>query len=119
MLEMLLPSTVIDFTAEAAKQNLIPSVDTTNLFGNYISVIVRAIMIVNILAVFLFLIWGATEYILASGDKGKVEEARGKMTGAIIGAVILAATIAIFTLVQGFLGVDALRFHFGGGSSGS
>ena len=66
-------------------------------------------MIAALLVLF-YLIWGGIEWITAGGDKGKVEKARNRITQAIIGLIVLAASTAILSLVQGFLGVTLINF---------
>jgi len=76
-------------------------------FGNIMSVA----MVLAAILVFAFLVWGAIEWITSSGDKSKLEGARNKITNAVIGLIILAATTAVFMLVEEFLGIDVLTFN--------
>ena len=55
------------------------------------------------------LIWGAFDWIKSGGDKGKIEEARNKMTAAIIGLVIVASSYAILTIMVNFLGFSSFQ----------
>ena len=55
---------------------------------------------------FAFLIMGGIEWITSGGDKNKAESARNKITSAVIGLVIVAASYAIVNLVVQFLGFD-------------
>lgn len=82
-------------------------------FGNFLGGLMSAIMAIAVLAVLLFLIWGAIEWITSGGDKSKVESARNKITNAILGLIVLAATTALFMLIQQFL--DICVFSFGNG----
>jgi hypothetical protein len=61
------------------------------------------VMVLGALLVFLYLIMGGIEWITSGGDKGKTESARNKITAAVIGLVILAASWAILGLVLQFL----------------
>jgi len=87
----------------------------TNDYGTALGVrfgmIISFLMVIASLLVLLYLIWGAMEWITAGGDSGKVEKARSKMFNAIIGIIVLAATTAIFMLVQQFLGLTILDFN--------
>lgn len=69
--------------------------DPTVLIKN----VVNLILILAGALVFAYLIWGAIKWITSGGDKSKVEEARNKITSAIVGLLILAAVWAIFNLV--------------------
>lgn len=81
--------------------------------GNLINSVLTFVMVIAALLVFLYLIWGGIEWITSGGDKGKTESARNKITAAVIGIVILAASYAILLLVLNFLGFS------GGLTSGS
>jgi hypothetical protein len=76
------------------------------LFGNFVSSILQGIMVIAILMVLIFFVWGSIEWITSAGEKSKVESARNKITGAIIGLIVLASTLAVLFLVQNFLGVQ-------------
>lgn len=85
----------------------------TNL-GGVISSLLSIVMALAALAVFLYLILGAFEWITSGGDKGKTESARNKITAAIIGLIVLAAAYAILMLLLQILGFDNLEDAFGG-----
>jgi hypothetical protein len=75
-------------------------------YGSLITTLLRTVMILAGLLVFVYLIWGGIEWITSGGDKGKTENARNKITAAIVGLVILAASYAILHLVISLLGVE-------------
>jgi hypothetical protein len=62
--------------------------------------------------VFIYLVWGGIQWITSGGDKGKTEEARSRITAALLGLAIVAAAWAIMQLVAFFFGIDIL----GGGT---
>ncbi len=72
--------------------------------GDVINFVLRIVMIVAILLVFAYLIIGGIEWITSGGDKTKTESARNKITSAVIGLIILAASYAIFVLLLKFIG---------------
>lgn len=80
-------------------------------FGIWFGNIMTAAMTLAAVLVFGFMIWGAIEWITSSGDKSKVESARNKISNAVIGLIILAATTALFIVVEEFLGIDVLTFN--------
>ena len=73
-------------------------------FGTMFSSILNVVMLIAAILVFAYMIWGGVEWITSGGDKGKAESARNKLTAAIIGLVIVAASYAVVTLVVQFLG---------------
>ena len=80
-------------------------------FGVWFGNIMTVAMTLAAILVFGFLIWGAIEWITSAGDKSKMEGARNKIGNAIIGLIILAATVALFVVVEEFLGIDVLTFN--------
>jgi hypothetical protein len=52
-----------------------------------------------------YFIWGAIQYITAEGDKSRVEEARQKMTHALIGLALLVSVWALWQLAIKFFGL--------------
>lgn len=77
----------------------------TNI-GAYVSNIVGAILMVAALAAFVYLVWGGVQWIIAGGDTKKIEAARERITGAIIGLAVTAASWGIFLLVDFFFGLN-------------
>lgn len=75
-------------------------------FGTMFSSILNVVMLIAAILVFAYMIWGGVEWITSGGDKGKAESARNKLTAAIIGLVIIAASYAVVTLVVQFLGFN-------------
>ncbi len=81
-------------------------------FGGLINGVLSFVMVLAALLVFLYLIWGGIEWITSGGDKGKTESARNKITSAIIGLIVVAASYAILTLALNFLGFSDLNEVF-------
>ncbi len=64
--------------------------------------------------VFLFIIIiGAIGWILSGGDKAAVEAARGRITGALVGIVLLFVLFAILTVIENFFGINILTLDIG------
>lgn len=82
-------------------------------FGALLNSVLTIVMVIAALLVFFYLILGGIEWITSGGEKGKTEAARNKITAAVVGIIILAASYAIFSLVLRFLGFanvnDALQ----------
>lgn len=76
--------------------------------GKLINGVLSFVMVIAALLVFGYLIMGGIEWITSGGDKTKTEGARNKITAAIIGLVILAASYAILIVILNFLGFDSL-----------
>jgi hypothetical protein len=81
--------------------------------GKLISNAAGVALIIAAILVFVFLVWGGIQWITSGGDKGKTEEARNRITAALVGLAIVAAAWAIIQLVSYFFGIDV----FGGTKS--
>ncbi len=60
------------------------------------------------IAVFIFLIWGAFEWLTAGGDSDKVSKAQKKITTSIIGLFVLLAVWALWRLALQFTGLQEM-----------
>lgn len=76
-----------------------------NDIGALITALVGTMLILSALLAFLFLVLGGISWITSGGDKVKLEEARNKITHAIVGLIVVGAAWAIMILIQNFLGV--------------
>lgn len=77
--------------------------------GMLISAVVSAILVIAAVLAFLYLVLGGIQWITSGGDKAGMEAARNKITHAIVGLVIVAASYAIMILVSNFLGISFLN----------
>lgn len=80
---------------------------------NAIPAVIVLGLVVGVIVFFFTLIMGAIQWISSGGDKQGVEAARGKVTNAIIGLVILFAVFAIIRLLQDFFGITILTIDIG------
>jgi hypothetical protein len=101
--------------AEAATINLGPTeqfaVLNTVTLPNLVSVFLTILIIFAALIFFFMLVFGGIKYITSGGDKQKAESARGMITAALIGLVIVFAAWAIVNLVQAFFNIDILTLN--------
>ena len=73
--------------------------------GSIITSIITAAITLAALAIIIYFISGGYSWLTAGGDKAKVEEARNRITNAVIGLAIVAATYAIYSIVDSFFGI--------------
>lgn len=104
----------IDFRGTATNEVLAGS-ETS--FIEFLGRILGAIMIIASLMLLLYLLWGGISWISAGGDASKIQKARDQMTQAVIGIIVLSSTLAIFMLVQNFLGIKLVEFSGGNQTS--
>lgn len=66
----------------------------------------KAFLLIAALAVLMYLLWGAFDWITSGGDKEKVSKAQNKMTYAVLGIILIVVILAVFGVVAGdILGV--------------
>ena len=82
-------------------------------FGDLISRTIGLLFVLGALAFFFMLLWGAITWILSGGDKAGLESAKGRITNAIVGFVLLIASFAIVKLIETFFGIDILSIDIG------
>ncbi len=108
----LLPFIVPPVSAQNLSVPQPPGFNISDL-GLLISNAIAVALIIAGILVFVFLVWGGIQWILSGGDKAKTEEARSRITAALIGLAVVAAAWAVMLLVQYFFGLDVL----GGGGT--
>lgn len=74
----------------------------------YIAQLWKTVVIVGGLAVMLFMIWGGISWLMAGGDKAKLEEAHHKITNSLIGLGVLVASYAVIAFIGAVLKIDLL-----------
>lgn len=98
-------------TGKTFAQNLaVPKPDGFEItdIGKFISrAMTYALAIAGIL-VFVYLVWGGIQWITSGGDKSKTEEARSRITAALVGLAIVATAWAVIQLVSYFFGINFL-----------
>lgn len=63
------------------------------------------------LILFIMLLWGGFSYITSGGDPKKVEEAKGTLTNALLGLVLVAVSFLILRFIQFFTGAPITNFQ--------
>lgn len=102
----------------AAIRNPLLTPELQNISGeDYFALIMPKIvglaLLFGSLTFFFMLVIGAISWIAAGGDKANLESARGRISNALIGLVVLFATFAIIRLVETFFNVDILKIDLG------
>lgn len=94
--------TLPEININPTEQGLVRITDVGRLLNSFVS---GAIVLALIMVLF-YLVLGGIQWITSGGDKGKTEAARNKITSAIIGLAIVAASWAIFMIVGYVFGVN-------------
>lgn len=73
----------------------VEGISTVAIFG------IRMALIIGLVMVLVYLLWGAFEWITGGGEQEKLDKARQKITSAIIGILIMVASLGIFMAISG------------------
>ncbi|HEX9008138.1 MAG TPA: hypothetical protein VF837_02655 [Patescibacteria group bacterium] len=76
--------------------------------GRLLSSVISLAFILAGIMTFAFLVWGGIDWLSSGGDKTKTENARNRITAALVGLAIVAASYAIMRLISYFFGVNIL-----------
>ncbi|MBI3955479.1 hypothetical protein HY338_03475 [Candidatus Gottesmanbacteria bacterium] len=85
--------------------------DIPMLFGQLFSSIIGFMLFGATLWMFFQLILGGISWISSGGDKGKMEEARHRLTNAITGIFIVFASWSIYIIILNFLGISPIGLN--------
>jgi hypothetical protein len=92
--------------------------------AKYIGILWQTALVMGGIAVLAYMIMGGLTWIMAAGDKGKVEQAKERITQGLIGLAVLFSVGAISVFFGTALGIDLLKPNFAsimgaaGGSTG-
>lgn len=96
-------------------QGFAPLTAIPALFANILGVVT----ILAAMAAFLMLIFGGFRYIIAQGDPKAIQAARGTLTWAVVGLVMIIVSWLLLLFLSQFLGLPFLtKFCFGVQSGG-
>ena len=82
-------------------------------FNDLLPRLIGLSFVIGIVIFLFFMVLGAIQWIISGGDKAALEGAKGKITNAIIGIVILFSIFAILKIVEDFFGIDILSLELG------
>jgi len=110
---LILSAVALSIPPAVFAQNLVPNeLQGINNIINIIRTAIRFILIVAFIAAFVMLLIGGIRWILAGGDEKAVAGARGTITAALIGLVIVLVAFAIIRLVEIFFNVTIISGQF-------
>lgn len=71
--------------------------------------VVRAVIGMGAVALFIMLLVGGFNFLFSAGDQKKLEAARGTVTQAVIGLVIMSIAYLIILTISQFTGIETLK----------
>lgn len=77
-----------------------------------ISNVIKAVVSLGAVALFIMLLVGGFNFLFAAGDQKKLEAARGTVTQAIVGIIIMSVAFLVIKTISVFTGVDVTTLQF-------
>ena len=77
--------------------------------GSFISKGFSAVIIVAGIATFAYMVYGGVQWVMSGGEKDKLNEAKSKITQAVVGLAVVASAWAVFKLVDYFFGIGIAK----------
>jgi len=93
--------------------NLLLGSGGTGFFAALLPSLVRLAFVIGSVVFLFMFIMGAIQWITSGGDKTGLEGARGKITNALIGIILLLVSFAIIRLIEAFFSVNILELDIG------
>ncbi len=104
-----LPIAALTLPAASLAQTLVPSqIGPINDIVSILRNAIRFILLIAFVLAFIFLIIGGIRWITAGGDEKAVAGARGMITAALIGLVVVLVSYALIVLVETFFDVTII-----------
>lgn len=72
--------------------------------------LVQALTALVGVAIFIMFVVGGFSFLFSGGDQKKLEKARGTLTNAIIGVVVIVVAYLILLTIKALTGVDVTKF---------
>lgn len=92
-----------------AQINLFPPNNYNNLRAvtpeKAIGTVIQILLFAAFIIAFIFLVIGGIRWMMAGGDKAAAESARGTLTAAIIGLIVVLAAWALLILIERLFGI--------------
>lgn len=81
--------------------------------GSLITTVISLFFVVGAIVFVFMLLYGGLQWISSGGDKGAVEQAKGRISNALIGIIVLFAVIALVVVVERVTGTNLLLIDIG------
>ena len=81
--------------------------------GDIVSALIDYVFAASGLIILVFFVVGGIEFLTSGGDPKKTESAKGKLTGAIVGFVIIFISFWLVQIIGRVLDIDVFKTIFG------
>ncbi len=69
-------------------------------FSQFLSFAIRLLFVIAGLLALFYMLWGALTYVTSGGDSGKTEAAQKKIVAAVIGVILIIATLSVIVALE-------------------
>jgi magnesium-transporting ATPase (P-type) len=106
-------SSVIGVISPPVNDPLYTATDPNQAISSLISFGIQIFFFIAGVAMLIYLLWGAFDWITSEGSKEKVQKAQNKIMYAVIGMVLMVVVVVVFNVIMG----TVLGGQFGIGSN--
>ncbi len=107
------PSEEVESITNPVLKSPLKSMSGVDFLGDFLPKFIGLGFVIGVLVFFFIMIIGAIQWTSSGGDKTALEGARGKITNAIVGIVILFSLFALLKIIEDFFGIDILTLDIG------
>ncbi len=98
---------------EGTLDNIFDAPNASQFLSELLPNFIGLLMVTGTVFFMFMILIGAVQWIISGGDKAAIEGARGRITSALVGVVILFSTFALIKIVETFFGIDILTIDIG------
>lgn len=95
---------------KASTTDTVADVATIGSLTALITNIIRAIVAFSGIILFIMLVVGGMSFLFSGGDQKKLEKAKGTITNAFLGLIVLVGSYLILKLIEQFTGITLTTF---------
>lgn len=95
------------------KDGSLGNLSGVNFVQKFIPAAIGLVLVVGIIFFLFMMLFGAITWITSGGEKSAIEGARGRITNAIVGIIILLSTFALLKIIESFFGINILTIDIG------
>ncbi len=99
----------MDEITNPALNSSIKDLEGAEFFNKFLPNLIGLSFVIGVVVFVAIIIVGAIQWIISGGDKAGIESAKGKITNAVVGIIILLALFAIIAVVENFFGVEIIN----------
>lgn len=103
-------------TIDPGGPNLLKGPNPVATLGTVIAFGIRLFILLASMLLLIYLLWGAFDWLTSGGDKAKIEKAQGKMTQAVIGIIVVIASLTLWDIITRYILGIVVRTPDGGWS---